>query len=423
MYTSLSKQSGHAAILFTLLVPALFGLFSLATDGAKMLQDKARLQDGLEAASLAVAARNDDNVDDGSGQGSAVNQAIANAYIEQYMTNMDEVDSLSIQKLSCDQIPDCVSGLAVGEPRFFEYRVTATTAHTGFFSGNLDSFDGTYDVSGQSNARKYQNSAVDVVFVSDFSGSMGNGWSGGSQAKYLDLIDVIESVTDELQKFNDLVNADDNTVAFVGFNNYVKLVNGDGAGTTCFVDQLEYRNNGNLAYRKTVNRVFIEKQGCVNSGTYNAVIEDILPTASFTPFNTKIATFTPSGYTSSAQGLIRGAQLANLGTNPRRLIVILSDGNDVGSTNGVTHKTISSTLYGGTYQMCDEIREHLDGLTASNGDPVSSRIAVIGFDYNVSGNTGLQNCAGVENVFKAENKDEILNKILELISEEIGHLK
>ncbi|EGU48905.1 membrane associated secretion system protein [Vibrio ichthyoenteri ATCC 700023] len=422
MYSSLSKQSGHAAILFTLLVPALFGLFSLATDGAKMLQDKARLQDGLEAASLAVAARNDDNVDDGSGQGSAVNQAIANAYIGQYMTNMDEVDSLNIQKLNCEQIADCVAGLAVGDARFFEYRVTATTAHTGFFSGNLDSFDGSYDVSGQSNARKYQNSAVDVVFVSDFSGSMGNGWSGGSQDKYLDLVDVIESVTDELQKFNDLVNADDNTVSFVGFNNFVRLVNGDGAGGTCFVDQLVY-SSGNIDYSDTVNAVFTEKTGCVTSGTYNAVIEDILPTSNFTPFNTKIATFSPNGYTSSAQGLIRGAQLANLGANPRRLIIILSDGNDVGSTNGVTHKTISSTLYGGTYQMCDEIRSHLDGLTADNGDPVSSRIAVIGFDYNVSGNAGLQNCAGVENVFKAENKNEILNKILELISEEIGHLK
>ncbi|GAK83917.1 protein TadG [Vibrio ponticus] len=73
--------------------------------------------------------------------------------------------------------------------------------------------------------------------------------------------------------------------------------------------------------------------------------------------------------------------------------------------------------------MCDKIREHLDGLTASNGDPVTSRISVIGFDYDVSSNKGLQTCAGSDNVFKAQNKNEILNKILELISEEIGHLK
>lgn len=423
MKSPISKQKGHAAILFTIMIPGLFGLFSLATDGARMMQDKARLEDGLEVASLAVAAHNDDNVDDGSGSGSAVNQAIANAYIAQYMSDMNSVDSLSIQKLSCDQIPDCVSGLAAGEPRFFEFRVAATTAHDTWFSGDLKSFDENYTVSGQSNARKYQNSAVDVVFVSDFSGSMGDPWSGGSQDKYEDLVDVIETVTDELQKFNDLVNADDNTVAFVGFNNYVRLIDGDGSGATCFVDQLEYNRRGNIGYRRTVNRVFIEKQGCVTSGTYNAVIEDILPTTNFTAFNNKIDDFSPAGYTSSAQGLIRGAQLANLGTNPRRLVVILSDGNDLGSTNGVNNSTISSTLYGSSYKLCDKIRDDLDAQNAANGDPVTSKIAVIGFDYNVSGNTALQDCAGVDNVFEAQNKTEILNKILELISEEIGHLK
>ena len=172
-----------------------------------------------------------------------------------------------------------------------------------------------------------------------------------------------------------------------------------------------------------MNRVFIEKQGCVTSGTYNAVIEDILPTTNFTAFNNKIDDFSPAGYTSSAQGLIRGAQLANLGTNPRRLVVILSDGNDLGSTNGVNNSTISSTLYGSSYNLCDKIRDDLDAQTAANGDPVTSKIAVIGFDYNVSGNTALQDCAGVDNVFEAQNKNEILNKILELISEEIGHLK
>ncbi|GAK83916.1 protein TadG [Vibrio ponticus] len=315
MKSSLSKQSGHAAILFTLMVPGVFGLFTLATDGAKMLQEKARLHDGLEAASLAVAARNDDNVDDGSGHGSAVNQAIAKAYISQYMTDMNSVDNLSIQKLSCEQIPDCVAGLSQGEPRFFEYRVNATTAHDGLFAGDLGAYDGNYQISGQSNARKFQNSAVDVVFVSDFSGSMDNSWSGGSKKKYLDLIDVIKSVTDELQKFNDLVNADDNSVAFVGFNNFVRLVNGDGKGKTCFVSQYEYNKKGNLGYQKTVNRVFSEKTGCETSGTYSANFEDILPTTNFSSFNTKIAKFTPNGYTSSSQGLIRGAQLANKGTN------------------------------------------------------------------------------------------------------------
>ncbi|GAD89740.1 hypothetical protein VHA01S_026_00460 [Vibrio halioticoli NBRC 102217] len=47
---------------------------------------------------------------------------------------------------------------------------------------------------------------------------------------------------------------------------------------------------------------------------------------------------------------------------------------------------------------------------------------MIGFDYPVNSNTGLRDCVGKDNIYAAENKDAIKDKILELISEEIGHL-
>ena len=52
------------------------------------------------------------------------------------------------------------------------------------------------------------------------------------------------------------------------------------------------------------------------------------------------------------------------------------------------------------------------------------RIAMIGFGdgYDIHDNTGLLNCVGEENAFSAKNKDEILNLIMSLISEEVGHL-
>ncbi|NLS13072.1 pilus assembly protein [Vibrio sp. SM6] len=411
-------QQGHAAILCLLLIPALFGLFSLATDGAQMLQDKARLQDALEAASLAIAAHNDDNEDDGSGNGSAVNQRIARSYVSHYMTGMEEIDALKIIKLSCEQIPDCVTGLAQGNSRFFEYQVTATTDHDPYFSGHFDASEKTYQIGGESIARKYQDNAVDVVFVADYSGSMGWDWSGGNQYKYQDLLDVIDAVTVELQKFNNILHADDNTVALVGYNQYVRLQNGDGAGNTCFVNELRY-TAGLLDYRKTVTQVFVPKVGCVNNTS--ASFHDVLPTTDFESFNRVIGQFRPGGTTSSIQGVIRGAQLAALGSNPRRLMIILSDGNDYGSTSGIQNKTIANNLYGSTYQICHKIRSELDRQISGN-QQVVSRIAVIGFDYDVASNRGLQDCAGAENVFKAQNKNDILNKILELISEEIGHL-
>lgn len=62
---SLQKQRGQASILFALMVPGLFGVFALATDGARALQTSARLNDASEMAVLAIAGLNDDNLGSG----------------------------------------------------------------------------------------------------------------------------------------------------------------------------------------------------------------------------------------------------------------------------------------------------------------------------------------------------------------------
>ncbi|MDN3681422.1 pilus assembly protein [Vibrio tapetis subsp. quintayensis] len=409
------RNKGHAAILFVLIIPALFGLFALGSDGARALQASARLDDGLEAASLAVAAFNDDNDDDGSGAGSEINQTIANAYISQYMDSMNSVSNVKIEKKSCEDIPDCVSGLEDGDSRFFEYSVTATTNHDFWFPNAFTDNVETFDVSGTSSSRKYQNHAVDVVFVSDFSGSMGNGWDGGSNDKYEDLIDVIELVTTELQKFNDLENIDDNSVSFVAFNHMVRLNDGDGSGTNCYVQQLKY-SGSSVSTTQTINAIFTEKSGCAYNSHSGGSFYDLVPTTNFTSFNTAISSFYPGGWTASYQGIIRGAQLLDKGTNPRRLMIVLSDGQEYSTSNN----TISNNLVNAG--MCNTIRAHFDSQVIGE-EPVSSKIAVIGFDYDLENNVALKNCAGSDNVYKAEDKNEILNRILELISEEIGHLK
>ncbi len=434
----LNKQKGHAGILTVLILPALWALFSLGTDGARGLQDKARLDDALEAAALAVSAYNDDNIDDGSGSGSKVNQDIVKAYVDAYVTDKESITSVKIQKLDCQNIPDCVSGLQNGDSRFFQYQVSATTKHDSWFSSNKN-FGDDFNVSSTGTSRKYQDHPVDVVFVSDFSGSMDNNWNGGKQKKYQDLRDVISAVTVELQKFNDIVQLDDNTISFVGFNNYVRVSDHN----KCYLDQLDYKvnikfDNGvpkpeiEVDFSKTVSNVFKEKSNanCRTTNIYeDAIFYDIEPTTKFTKFNTDVKTFRPDGYTASHQGLIRGAQLAMQGKNPRRLIIILSDGADKGNnqfsnTGTRSHKAISEKLYD-NYGLCDKIRNDLNAQKADNKDKddVLSRIAVIGFDYDLNSNVGLKVCAGEDNVFKAENKNQILAKILELISEEIGHLK
>ena len=410
---SMSKQSGHAALLFAMMIPAFFGIFTLASDGARALQSKARLDDALEVATLAVAAHNDDNKDNGSGQGSAVNVKIATDYISQYMVDMDQVSNLKVVKLSCDQIPECAAGVIKGESRFFEYSVTATTRHTSWFPGNdaIVGFGDNFNVAGAATARKYQSEAVDVVFVADFSGSMWESWRGGRNKKYKDLTDIISKVTDELKKYNDLENSSDNTAAFTGFDKKTYQLKNGSSHKKCSTDQLVYTNN-KVNYIRTVERIFSDKH-C--SGSYDYVdFYDIDVTTDFSRFNQKVKGFSPNGSTASYQGIMRGAQLAMHGSNPRRLIIVLSDGGDS------SKNTAQGLVNAG---MCTKIVNTLNQQKTPDGASVTGKISVVGFDYNVNSNRALMECAGAENVFKAQNRDDILNKILELITEEIGHLK
>lgn len=410
------KQSGHAAILFAMIIPGLFGLFTLASDGARAIQTKARIEDASEIAVLAIAAHNDDNKNSqGSGSGSSVNRKIATDYLEAYLHDIDSLKDLKIHKYNCDQIPECVAGLARGEPRFFQYEVEATSRHISWFPGgsSMSGFGKTFSAKGAATARKYQSEAVDIVFASDYSGSMGWDWNGGSNKKYIDLRNIIKIVTDELQKFNDLNNGNNNKVGLTGFNYYTQT-KPTNRSYVCLMSQLVYNSWGGLDANATKNSVFREKDNnyCVRSyAPYQ--FKDLALTDNYNSFNNSINKFRPDSSTASYQGIIRGAQMLKKGDNPRRLLIVLSDGADSDST-------LRQLVNVG---MCTKIKQGLSTGQTSDGQNIKARLAVVGFDYNVNNNTALRDCAGAENVFKAQNTDDILNKILELITEEIGHLK
>jgi tight adherence protein G len=503
MVSLFNKQEGHAAILFVMMVPVLFGVFVLGTDGARAMQDRARLDDALEAASLAIAAHNDSNKEPEPdpdspepriGAGSDVNHKIATVYIQQYMNDLDDIKSIDVEKKECipsetDTSADnyCKdSGNSSG--RFFQYTVTAQTKHSTWFGIDDTALDGEFNVASRSVARKYQNEAVDVVFVSDFSGSMLQSWNG--TLKYLGLINTIKSVTDELQKYNDdtLIKS---TVSFVGFSSYVSSLSSVESisrvlpiNTTRNIYKYTICQRSELKGddHRTVNDIFNEKNDCTeksrvvypndyesyiyNTDRYGSLtcyyafepergwrhyskeyvknncyrdgnyigyrytvlytddrndsfFYELEPTSDFSIFNNKISEFYPEMGTASYEGLIRGAQMADKGSNVKRLIIILSDGED-----NNTWKTQNLVDAG----MCTEITSHLDSLTVDtnndgNRESVESKIVLIGFDYTVSDNVALQTCVGSDNVFQAEDFGDIRDQILQLIVEEIGHLK
>ncbi|MGF1762026.1 TadE/TadG family type IV pilus assembly protein [Aliivibrio kagoshimensis] len=424
---SKANQSGHAIMLFVMIVPALFSLFVLASDGARILQTKARIGDASEVASLAIAAHNDENSDDGSGSGSSKNQEIVTNVVSQYMTDMNSITGINVRKLVCEDLPDCTAGLNNGDSRYFEYRVTVSTEHTPWFPGNNvhPSFGDSFEVNGFSASRKYQSDSLDIVFAADFTGSMTNDLGSSGQDKYKALREIIMLIADELDKFNQQINTEKSKIGIAPFST---LTNSYRSGRDCYVDQLildrvwdpyrrEWRYTPN--YNKTLAQVFTEKTDCMSRAS--ARVKDVKLTSNFSRVETDLYRYSPGGTTATYQGIIRAAQLVRDGDNPKRLVVVLSDGRDSTSREiRHNHKAHHNQLISMGY--CDKIREELNQDVTPEGKDITAKLVIIGFDYNANADASLINCAGAENVFSADNKQEVLDKILELIAEEIGHL-
>lgn len=417
-------QSGHAALLFVLFFPLLFGVFVLGTDGSRALQDKARLEEAVEIATLAVAAENSSN--------QATQEATATKFIQSYFPQ-SLVSSVSVAKIACEQNPKCDQNNPDVQ-RFFEYQVNVTLSQDSWFyseDSTLSNMGETYTVGGSSNARKYQSEAVDVILVADYSASMFGEWDGGDEQKFKDLNDIMIEVAEELEKFNGFNVDQKNKLAVVGFDFYTS----EGSGSNRrFAHHIicsggcnnSLPGNNGVDAPSTVNNIFnlghaSHQYTLTQSDVTNISIFETIPlTDNFTNLISKINNLSffnvpgPGGSgTSSYAGLMKAAQIAIEGKNPRRIIIILSDGADWFSTT--TTQLINAGL-------CTTILDTLNEETTADGKEVKARLAAVGFDYDIDANPQMKNCVGESNVYKAENREEIKNRILELISEEIGRL-
>lgn len=438
------NQKGHAIILFILMVPILFGIFVLAIEGTCALMNKARTEDATEAAALAIASLNE--VDAQSGEN---NEALVTDYLNAYFDDIDEISNVSVLRLECEDNPECLAGLAAGEDRYFDYDVDVTVRWESWFTGDL-SFGENFSALGGTIATKKQSDGIDVMFVTDFSGSMYESWSGGSE-KYLDVISIIGEITDRLKVVNERSTGELSTVGVVPYNSNTMTTyrsnpnasdnaydnansNAQGLYETCWMRHEENYESGGQQWVDvdlTLTNLYAEKgeEYCGlkhdgYSGEDTEHIQDIELTTDFDSLTATLATFHPGGSTASYQGLIRGAQLLAKGDNVKRLMILLSDGVDyyygaISPYGRTEYETANLLVNGG---MCDTIREGLAGYTTS-GRPIQLTLAVIGFDYDPSTNPALTNCVGSENVYVAYSTDQRYDLIVDLISEEMGRLK
>ncbi|WP_342608968.1 pilus assembly protein [Vibrio tritonius] len=471
MISHRNKQSGHAAILFAMMIPLLFGVFILGTDGARALQAKARLEEASEAAVLAVAGQ--------SGSTQAAHDEMATNYIQYYFpfAEMEDITTEDIpcaDNSACDTEDDAVN-------RFYEYTVSATIAEPNWFSKDTisTSFGDSTDVGGYSSARKYQSQTVDIILVSDFSSSMLQSTGSSVNSKVTDLKSIISDVADTINEYNEHTGTQKNTMAFVGFGYYTygaysTSISKNGSTYSGFpyytylmctgAKNSSHPANdgwcgasssdlGNIDYSESVSAANIFDESAylptsiiqypytISASTYNNIdysyqkmytknsdsntyhfrYYNLGLTSDVSELSDTIDNFVPQGSTAFYTGLIRGAQIANKGTNSRRLIIILSDGNN-------THEDVTTELVADG--LCDNITDTLNSqtttVTDSEGDEVEesvkSRIFAIGFGYQASQNPGMTNCVGTNNVYDSNDSDEIKDKILELIAEEMGRL-
>lgn len=497
-----TQQRGHAAILFALMIPLLFGVFILGTDGARALQDKARLEEASEVAALAIAGQ--------SGGSEQARNKLATDYIQYYFPHAD-VNKIETQVIPCEDNEFCDQEGAASE-RFFEYQVAAHIQEPNWFSKSSieTSFGDNLNVGGYSSARKYQSKSVDVVLVADFSGSMidpittkDKDGRDKKTPKYKALQNIISEVADVIASYNEKGGPKKSTLGFVGFNmntypsteskmayNYIicntsidrDYLYGDKLQDQ---DNLEYSYidlenkghvyiNGPLKNPVTENRVFndgwcgqlfslpvdhgywgyysnsIDNEKYIDYlSTINAIFSDkafnptahardnsmlksknklnfhdIPLTTDVNSLSRKIKRFEPQGGTAFYTGLIRGARMASTGKNPRRLIILLSDG-----VNSVDDPNQSKVMYSITDKLidtglCTRILHHLNDESVDE-ESVNARMFAIGFgsDYTLDEYPQMKQCVGDNNVYDAKNDSQaIKNKILELIAEEMGRL-
>lgn len=208
MMQIIHHQKGVAAIVFVIIFPFFFGFFALAIEGTRYLTDSAHLSDVAESASLAVAA-SVDHKDDRQRVKDYVAATIHDASISD--------NDITIVSQSCEQIYGERCGVArVYDKeglRFNEYKVAIRSAFISWFpdSDLIHGFGENQLIANTAVARKYRQKFVDVVFVTDMSGSMLD--KLGGQAKYAGVIDIIDSIMDTLDSYNTVAARQPDTTA------------------------------------------------------------------------------------------------------------------------------------------------------------------------------------------------------------------
>lgn len=396
-----ADERGVYAISFVMLAGFLLGMASLGLDGARFVSERARLSDAMEQAALALTA--EDN-----GEGAARNYSLAKDYFRAYMRRETDVFTPKVVvKRGSSANNDNLS--------YVEYRVSGQTLQESWFSSSLfPGFDKEVIVGDNGAARKYR-SNIDVIFVTDFSGSMNSAFDGST--KLNELKRIVLQLSEEL--FSHKIN---NKAGFIPFNW------GGKEGGYCdlpFVTNAPYPHDifkFNLVYDleaivnipatvaaipRRVNDIRIPMDHVEGEGVCLKTSHSWkVPLTSSMSTIRQIQGMTADGATLVSSGVLLGVPYLAAGTASRKVMVIVSDGTDAPEDVMLTPNLINAG-------MCDKIRRVI------STEQSVGKIAFIGIKYQPT--VDWKRCVGEKNFYLPQNIKQLEDDLRRAVFEEVGH--
>ncbi|MFA0391186.1 pilus assembly protein [Vibrio splendidus] len=435
---SIKKNRGVAGILFVGLLPMMVIFMAFSMQMSQQMLAHTRLLEAAEVASLALIASPKEDEEK--------NVKYARYLVDRYVVdNTDDVD-VAVYTSKCEYKDGCVQASGELAP-FSDFVVSATAKYTSWIAYEEMNLKPEFSVSGRAVTRKYLPQPVDVYFIGDFSGSMGNPWKNGKM-KLGVVKETIKRVVDDIEEFN---TEEKSRVALLGYNplhvkktDKIVRVNAYGYyGSWRKKYAYDYARNSPAT---TVRRMFDKPV------VYNEILEpkwgmsryeieriytqnvkfskyykfyDIPLTEDYDDFRSQLMStqLQAAGGTSSWNGIIAAAQEANKATNlnPEQVFIVLSDGQD--GDDSYLQKLVDQGLCKKLRSTISAKRNRFQSNAPTEAEKTKVTMGVIGINYKVAETDGFGDCFGKKNIYHAKDGEDVYKYILNLINEETGKLK
>ncbi|MFV8413593.1 hypothetical protein [Vibrio owensii] len=404
-------EGGHAGIMFVLILPVLWGITAVSLDSSRAIQTKVRLDEAVDSAVITISA--DDEVDE------LENKAVLNSYINSYIGEA-EIIKAEPKVTACatsDPTKDCLN-----------YSATAVVNVETWFPGSEEivGFEDSIDVSSNALAQKYVKSgetASDIIIAFDTSGSMTSHISGEYRPRTDALYRTIDSLVDHLKEKNQHTTKK-SRLGFVPWGTGYTEAYGPGYYDKCniyetvYVEKQEGLDWYTWDYQATMDKLWVDKgpEFCSPQPQWDVQYENVILdlTDQLDALPNWVRTRLYEGRTQTISGVIKAAQMLREGTNDKRVLIVISDGDD--NEIGHTERLVNE------FGVCEEIKTTLS--TDYSGNKKDVMIAFVGIDAHLFDTQWMSDCAGSENVYSASTASELIDKILDIVNKvdnEVGH--